>query len=215
MTDGVQLIVTVDGSEVDESIAQERLRIPLLSMTILVEEFPIMGILIVIDAVSTTEYLRRVSLYIFYIGRGIQHIGVENLITNGLIAQTTVEVGFTDYTSSEVVAAKYVIADIREAIESHIGFRMSEDVSHTGTTERVKDASVVQVNDTVTCHGTHEAATIEELTFGHILRHVVGLGYTGDWTFQVHIGAVVRIVSVVFAIKYVVSCLCGLTFVFS
>ena len=67
LLDGIQRVVDFDRTEVDKGITQERLVITRLSITIFIEEFSEVCILIVIDTVCTTKNLFHVSLYIFYI----------------------------------------------------------------------------------------------------------------------------------------------------
>ena len=151
---GIQRVVSVVRTEVDESIVQERLVVACLSVTVFVEVFTEVWGLIVIHTVCTTEDLLYATLYIFYICRGVEHVGIVYLAANGLVAQTAVEVGSSKNLSAQVVTAIYEVTNVWEAVGANISLCVSEDVSITSSSERVEDTSVAQVDDTVTCSNT-------------------------------------------------------------
>ena len=139
---GVQWVVGVDRTEVDESIVQERLVIACLGVAVFIEVCTEVLILIVIHTVGTTEDFLHASLYIFHIGCGVEHVGIRYLATNGIVAQTAVEVGCTQNFTAQVVTTIHEVANVWEAVGTDIRFCMSEDVGITRTGKAVEDTSV-------------------------------------------------------------------------
>ena len=115
-----------------------------------IEVVPVVLILIVIHAVGTTENLLQIALHIFNIGGGIEHFAVAHLGAYGIVAQTTVEVGRPQDTSSQVVTAIDKVTNVGETVGADVGFGMSEDIGITCASEGVEDTSVAQINDAVT-----------------------------------------------------------------
>ena len=142
LLDGIQLVVGVDGTEVDEGILQERLVVACLGVTCCIEIFAEVLILVVIHTVCTTEDLLHAPLYIFYIGSGVEHSSIRHLAANGIVAQTTVEVGLIQDLSTEVVTTIDEVTNVGEAVDSDIRLRMSEDVGITCSSEGVEDTAV-------------------------------------------------------------------------
>ena len=142
LLDGIQLVVGVDGTEVDEGILQERLVVACLGVTIFVEVCTEVLILVVIHTVGTTEDLLHAPLYIFYIGSGVEHSSIRHLAANGIVAQTTVEVGLIQDLAAEVVTAINEVANVRETVSTNIRLSMSEDVGITCSSEGVEDTAV-------------------------------------------------------------------------
>ena len=200
LLNGIERVVVVVRTEVDEGIVEEWLVVARTCMTFVfkcrtfatccVEVFSIMWIFIVIHTVCATENLLHAPLYIFYICRGIEHIGIIHLAANCLITQTAVEVCSIANLTAKVITAIYEVTNVWETVGTDIRLSMSEDISVTSSSEGVEDTSVAQLDDTVTSSNAQEAATIHELTFGDVFRHAFLSGYTRNSTVQVDVGAV-------------------------
>ena len=142
LLNGIERVIVVVRTEVDEGIVEEWLVVAILSMTILIEVSTEMLTLIVIHTIRATENLLYAPLHIFYICRGIEHIGIIHLAANVAIAQTAVEVCSIANLTAKVITAIYEVTNVGETIDANIGFCMSENVSITSPCKGVEDTSV-------------------------------------------------------------------------
>ena len=193
---GVERIIGICRTEVDKGIAQERLGIARLGTAILIEVLPEVLVFIVIYTVCSTENLLHAPLYVFYVCRGVEHIGVRHFAANSIVAQTAIEVCRTQDFATQVIAAIEIVADVWETICANIGLGMSEDVGIARTGEGVEDTSVTQIDDAVASYGTQEAATIHKLALCHVLCHVIGFCDAGNRAVEVYVRAVFLIIGV-------------------
>ena len=101
--------------------------------------------------------------------------------------------------ASQVVTAIDMVANPREAVLSHVGLRMAEDVGITAAGEGVEDTAIVEVDMGVTSDGPLKGATIDKLTLSHVgtiacssSRHTGEIGIA----VQIDISAVFLIIDV-------------------
>ena len=140
---GIQRVVSVVRTEVDESIVQERLVVACQCVTVGIEVCTEVLVLVVIHTICTTEYLLHAPLYIFYICRSVEHIGMMHLAANGIVTQTAVEIGSSKNLSAQVVTAIYEVTNVWEAVDADISLCMSEDIGITSSCEGVEDTTVI------------------------------------------------------------------------
>ena len=75
--------------------------------------------------------------------------------------------------TAQVVAAVDMVAQVGEAVQTHVGLCMSQDVGITGTSEGVEETAVIEVHTGVAQNQSVVAATIDKLHVSHLLRRVI------------------------------------------
>ena len=101
--------------------------------------------------------------------------------------------------ATQIITAINIVADIGEAVLTHVSLHMSNDVGITTASEGVEDTAIVQVNIRITGYQAFESTTVEILTLGHVRTIALGTLCNTRETgiaIQVDIGAVILIVFV-------------------
>ena len=178
--------------DIDESIVQ----IGLASDTTLE-----LLIFIIITAITATEDTLNPTLGILHIRLHLLRLLLVGTAhhTGNFRTDTTGEVrivGTVDLTT-QVVTAIDMVADPGEAILTHGGLCMANDVGVTTASVGIEDTAVAEVDMGITGNQSFIGTTIEILTLGHVLAIAIGTaGHTGDTAFQVDIGTVFLVVFV-------------------
>ena len=101
--------------------------------------------------------------------------------------------------ATQVVTAIDMVADPWEAVLSHIGLRMAEDVGIAAACEGVEDTTIIKVDMDITGNGSLKGTTIDELTLGHVrtvARRTACHTRKAGGTVQIDMGAVFLVIDV-------------------
>ena len=166
----------------------------------------ISSFLIIVIAETAAKDIPHPTLIVLHIRRnrmGFRHHCLD-VVTDTVIESRTV--GRQD-AATQVVTTIDMVANPREAVLSHVGLRMAEDVGITAAGEGVEDTAIVEVDMGVTSDGPLKGATIDKLTLSHVgtiacssSRHTGEIGIA----VQIDISAVFLIVGIFYLLGLLV-----------